>query len=63
MSKLAIKGLLAITATLWLAQPVEISRSAWNGSDTAEQISDNEDAGEAPFWLSSGSGSGDEEIS
>jgi hypothetical protein len=46
MSKLAIKGLLAITATLWLAQPLENERSPWD-DNRAEQLSDSGHDGEA----------------
>lgn len=47
MSKLAIQGLLAITATLWLAQPAQTSRSTWSGGESIEWIGDNESAGES----------------
>ena len=52
MSKSAIKGLLAITAALWLAQPIESDR-LWGADSRAEQISDS-DKGNSPAdqWAS-----------
>ncbi|ASK33160.1 hypothetical protein [Alloalcanivorax mobilis] len=52
MSKLAIKGLLAITATLWLAQPLENNRALWGADSRAEQLSDSDENGtSASRWV------------
>lgn len=61
MSKLAIQGLLAITATLWLAQPIEtpVPLSGVTPQVNVGQISDKETiTGETPSTIAE---RGDEE--